>query len=79
MEEKRELKDLPPELLSQGVFKYLSPYEVVATESVCKWWRELCRSPSLWHYFCSVEELGHSEKAQTENSLDPETEKVPHP
>ena len=85
-----ELHTLPPELFCQGIFKFLTPSELLQTESVSRWWQDLCREPTLWHNYC-LQEMGYpvtnTSNHNTENNiegekkmaLDPDIEKVlPH-
>ena len=43
---------LPPEVIGEFIFSYLSPKEVVQSETVSKSWRCIAQDPLLWHSFC---------------------------
>ena len=70
-----ELSQLPPELLSQGIFKFLSAAQLLRSESVCKWWAQLCREPTLWHYLC-IRDFGVTSDSETDPTLSSDMEKV---
>ncbi|EJW86548.1 hypothetical protein WUBG_02544 [Wuchereria bancrofti] len=38
-----------PDKMLQAIFSYLSPYQVLIVGQVCKRWKEIAQSPSLWH------------------------------
>ncbi|MCP9265352.1 hypothetical protein DINM_020627 [Dirofilaria immitis] len=39
-----------PDKMLQAIFSYLSPYQVLIVGQVCKRWKEITQSPSLWHF-----------------------------
>uniref|UniRef100_A0A914RU36 F-box domain-containing protein n=1 Tax=Parascaris equorum TaxID=6256 RepID=A0A914RU36_PAREQ len=43
------IEKLPDKVL-QEIFSYLSPYQVLLVGQVCRRWKSIANSPSLWQY-----------------------------